>query len=87
MSYIATKLVAQARRAPLGSRQSLILSYARMRTAGGQPFPTPDECKAFLNYRGPAKDCFESILGLEIRGLIAKDGEGYFVTQEGWETR
>lgn len=81
---IGRMLVANARKTRLGSRQAAILRYARLREAGGQTFPTPAECKAFLRYLGPAADCEGSILGLELRGLVARDDRGRFVTKAGW---
>lgn len=79
---------------PLGSRQGLILAYARMRVAGGQPFPTEREIKDFIGYRNGLTDIHGSLLGLEVRGLIRSTARvqtlrgtraaGWQITEEGW---
>lgn len=59
----------------LGSRQAAILAYARLREAGGQPFPTYAEIRAFCRSGASTDtDLYASLLGLHVRGLIEPVG-------------
>ena len=59
---------------PMGNRMQAILAYARLREAGGQPFPTEREIIAFLQVRTTTNDIEASLHGLEARGLIEPVG-------------
>lgn len=85
-AYVASH-IARTRARKLGKRQAMILAYARLREAGGQPFPSVDQIKAFLKYHGNAADIEGSMLGLAARGLIEatgriRKGAGFFPS--GW---
>lgn len=70
MNQYVAQHIARTRSTPLGSRQRRILNLARICEAKREPFPTPEQIRQHLNYRGLAADIERSLLGLQARGLI-----------------
>lgn len=67
-----TAHVQRTRARPIGSRQSTILAYARLRESGQQAFPSVAEIAAFLQWNHGNQGIRESLYGLETRGLIER---------------
>lgn len=91
---IYAKSQERTRNRPIGSRQSMILAYARTRVAGGQSFPTAAEIASFIGYPHGLSGIETSILGLSARGLIVATTrrrtlrgtfpDGWQITDTGW---